>query len=120
MSHNLPSRAYRCPVCRALPGDACTSPDPAKVEHSHQPRQDRMIWDQWDPYFMAWLSQQAHRDDPVGDLARDAHSDRKQGCQPERTRTASGLRRHLSTAHDPIPGALAALDRAEAEWEAGR
>lgn len=122
MPHNLSPRAYRCPVCQALPGDACHSAQPDKVEHSHQPRQDRMIWDQWDPYFTAWLSEQGDRQDPVGDLARDVRSDAGQECLPSRTRTASAVRRHLVTVHgsDVCDAAVAALDRAETEWEAGR
>lgn len=111
-------RAYRCPVCKALPGEPCTSTDPHKVEHSHQPRQDVMIRAQWTPPPLAvWLSWQTERQDPVGNLARDVAEDVRRGCLSARVRGTNGLHRHLASKHgqDVAPAALAALQRAEAE-----
>lgn len=63
--------------------------------------------------FRRWLLVQVDRDDPVGDLARDTAEEG--GCW-SRGHAPSGLRRHMEDVHNAFPPALAALDRAEAEW----
>jgi hypothetical protein len=70
--------------------------------------------------FAGWLRAQRHRDDPVGDLARDFVDDRRQGCLGRAVRTARGLRSHICHRHDQVDTtlALAALERAHAEFAA--
>jgi len=43
MTDHLEPRGYRCPTCKAEPGEPCRSPQARKVEYSHQTRQDVMI-----------------------------------------------------------------------------
>lgn len=110
--------AYRCPLCKAMPGEPCVSRSSHKVEHSHQCRQDVMIHAQWSPPSLAvWLGWQTERQDPVGDLARDVAEDVRQGCLSARVRAGSGLRRHLQQHHDTdvMSRVFDALDRAESE-----
>jgi hypothetical protein len=59
--------------------------------------------------FGTWLRRQVHRDDPVGDLARDFKQSR---C---RAYTEAGVRKSLNV-HDACQGAWDALDRAVEEW----
>ncbi|MEH0194592.1 YozE family protein [Caulobacter sp. CCNWLY153] len=61
--------------------------------------------------FTDWLAAQKHRDDPVGDLARDAISDASFPWNASDTRTVSRyLARRASSA------AFDALEDAVAEW----
>ena len=62
--------------------------------------------------FKTWLLNQQHRDDPVGDLARDAARDKRFPRRDAKFRT---LVRHLEEQW-AIPGALEALHRAWEEW----
>ncbi len=119
--HRPPDRDplhYRCPTCRAVPGDPCQSPQPHKATNSHTGRQDQMIRaHRTPPTFSAWLTQQLNRHDPVGDLARDLREDLRSGCLHPAPRTATAARRHLQQQHgvDPASAALTALTRAERE-----
>ena len=74
----------------------------------------------WDPNraagFSEWLLDQRHRNDPVGDLARDAALD---PAWPAEAATKSAYREHLRT-QGAFPGALAALDAAWAEYARAR
>jgi uncharacterized protein YozE (UPF0346 family) len=63
--------------------------------------------------FNAWLRRQRHRQDPVGDLARDAFSD------PHWPPVARHQRKYLVGVNS-CEGAMAALDRAHTEWRADR
>ncbi|MBB6343778.1 hypothetical protein FHU36_000287 [Nonomuraea muscovyensis] len=68
--------------------------------------------------FGAWLAGQAHRNDPIGDLARDylaACGCGEGSCSRNRPRSVDGVRRDLDN-HSAIAAAYAALDRAAAEW----
>lgn len=72
--------------------------------------------------FAWWLAEQAHRRDPVGDLARDYLMPCP--CSACLSRTArrysvAGVREEMDD-HDAIPAAYDALDRAAAEWKAAR
>ncbi|MFG1619523.1 hypothetical protein ACGFI3_42795 [Nonomuraea wenchangensis] len=73
--------------------------------------------------FGAWLTAQADRNDPVGDLARDYLAScgcRRDSCSPRnRPRSVAGVRRNLDN-HDAIPEAYDALDRAAAEWRSAQ
>ena len=62
--------------------------------------------------FREWLRQQEHRDDPVGDLARDADRDKH---FPRRNAKFRTLVRHLEEQW-AIPPAVEALHRAWEEW----
>lgn len=68
------------------------------------------------PTFATWLRAQLHRDDPTGDLARDAVGDVSAACL-RRITSPEALRRHITEAHYIDPSALAALDRAAEEWQ---
>jgi hypothetical protein len=61
--------------------------------------------------FRSWLRAQRHRQDAVGDLARDVQQDR---CLT--ARTLPGMRRHLTEDHAACEHACAALERAYHEW----
>ncbi len=50
--------------------------------------------------FITWLIGEVHRDDPVGDLARDVLRDRADGCLVWTSGSFAGLKRHLFEAHD--------------------
>jgi len=63
--------------------------------------------------FAEWLTDQQHRDDPVGDLARDADLD------PQPVGTVATFRDRLLDL-GVSPATLAALDRAATEWETNR
>jgi len=63
-------------------------------------------------HFSTWLRRQTHRDDPVGDLARDAKADRD---WPGPTSDLQALQRHLALKR-ACPEARAALKRAHREW----
>lgn len=63
--------------------------------------------------FKRWLRTQKHREDPVGDLARDAARDR---CWPRGSASLRHLEKHLEK-HDAIPEAIEALRRAFSEWQ---
>ena len=67
--------------------------------------------------FTSWLAAQADRSDAVGDLARDVRAD--PGAP---TGDASALRSYVARAFPAyssgVDDALAALDRAESEYEA--
>lgn len=66
--------------------------------------------------FTTWLREQADRDDPVGDLAREAIADT---CAP--AGSAKALRDHISLDHGSIVDSVfRALDQARVEFEAGR
>ena len=43
MTDHLEPRGYRCPTCKAEPGEPCRSRQARKVEYSHLTRQDVMI-----------------------------------------------------------------------------
>jgi uncharacterized protein YozE (UPF0346 family) len=62
--------------------------------------------------FKTWLLRQQHRDDPVGDLARDVAQDKH---FPRRNAKLRTLVRYLDEQWD-IPAALEALHRAQEEW----
>jgi uncharacterized protein YozE (UPF0346 family) len=62
--------------------------------------------------FRAWLREQQHRDDPVGDLARVADQDNR---FPRRNAKLRKLVRHLEE-QEAVPGAKEALHRAWGEW----
>lgn len=66
--------------------------------------------------FRDWLKAQRRRQDPVGDLARDAVADLS--CW--HGKTWRGLGRHMRNEHAASEGALAALARARREWEDGQ
>ena len=61
--------------------------------------------------FTTWLRQHAHRNDPVGDVARDHVED---SCAPEGGPAL--LRGHITRKHHACDGALDALNEAELEW----
>jgi hypothetical protein len=61
--------------------------------------------------FTAWLKEQHHRDDPVGNLSRDMREDKD---WPGRARHR-GLRSHLES-RGAIGKGLQALDDAYTEW----
>jgi hypothetical protein len=61
--------------------------------------------------FSRWLKNQAGRDDPVGDLARDALRDK----DFPKGASLKGVLRHLLL-HNACDGALRALDRAYKEF----
>lgn len=63
--------------------------------------------------FAQYLDAQLHRDDPVGDLARDAEHD------PEPITSPDGLLDRMGRLGASVE-ALAALARARTEWEATR
>ena len=65
--------------------------------------------------FQQWLRRQCHREDPVGDLARDAAHDRD---KPYGRTTRAQWRAHLMTHIDACEGAFQALERAWDEYEA--
>lgn len=68
--------------------------------------------------FGQWLATQAHRHDPVGDLARDYIEPCGCGdCGHGEARTIDELRDELAD-HGAIPQAYDALDRAATEWQA--
>lgn len=73
--------------------------------------------------FGAWLAAQNHRDDPVGDLARDYLE--QCGCDTGscnhqgRPQSVEEVRQDLDD-HGAIPEAYGALDRAAAEWQGQR
>jgi hypothetical protein len=60
--------------------------------------------------FRSWLEGQAHRQDPVGDLARDVMVD---WCMT--ARTVGGIRRHITGQH----GLRRDVARAAIEWQMG-
>lgn len=66
------------------------------------------------PTFRKWLSDQRKRQDPVGDLARDVAADAE---FPGSRATYDLIRAHLEDV-GASPNALAALDRAIAEYQA--
>lgn len=68
--------------------------------------------------FGAWLANQADRQDPIGDLARDYLESCGCGrgsCSPNRPQTVKSARKDLNN-HGAIPEAHHALDEAAAEW----
>lgn len=69
------------------------------------------------PPFVAWLKHQAQRDDPVGDLAKDALSDSGFNARAHSLETAVMYLRHKS--YDTRP-AILALENAWAEFEQAR
>ena len=72
--------------------------------------------------FTDWICRQGHRDDAIGDLARDVRADLRGPRADDGDRWPRGgdletLRRHLEE-RGASDGALAALDRAWSEWTA--
>jgi hypothetical protein len=67
--------------------------------------------------FLAWLADQTHRRDAVGDLARDTRMDPR--WPPRGKISRARLARYLES-RDAVPGALAALHHAWDEWDADR
>jgi hypothetical protein len=68
--------------------------------------------------FGTFLKKQRHRDDPVGDLARDFLQDLSMcHIRPSTFLTSMKLRKRL-TKMGACPDALEALDRANSEWTA--
>lgn len=67
------------------------------------------------PGFRAWLTRQRHRDDPVGDIARDLADD---GCAAGLHQKA--LREHIEHDHNAGTAALEAFDAAVQQWQADR
>lgn len=63
--------------------------------------------------FTGWLSKQRHRDDPVGDLARDV---RRDPTWPRRAQTLRTFERYLDN-RDACLGAMKALKRAWSEYQ---
>jgi uncharacterized protein YozE (UPF0346 family) len=63
--------------------------------------------------FTGWLYAQRHRDDRVGDLARDARMDRD---WPSWCRTLTGYRRYMERV-GACDAAVASLDIAWRQWE---
>lgn len=66
--------------------------------------------------FYGWLMRQRQRDDPVGDLARDAKLD---STFPRAAQTHNGVLRHLEEYGASYP-AQEAFERAWKEWEGYR
>jgi len=66
------------------------------------------------PTFGRWLRQQKHRQDSVGDLARDFIAD---GCA-KRLSSFRSIARHIEECHDPCDAAIEALYRAYFEYRA--
>lgn len=66
--------------------------------------------------FTGWLGRQRRRDDPVGDLARDARQD---VLWPRTARTLAAFQRHLQDQR-AIEPALDALERAWSEYQTAR
>ena len=66
------------------------------------------------PSFWMWLKHQRDRDDPVGDIARDAQNDK---CWPRGSPPWRRLRRHLLDKHNPSEAAYDAMHRAYGEWQ---
>jgi hypothetical protein len=64
-----------------------------------------------DDFFRQWLKRQRHRDDPVGDLARDFFDD----WTAKRLSSVEQVRRHI-LARTTCPNVIAALDWAIAEY----
>lgn len=65
-----------------------------------------------------WLTEQRHRDNPVGDLARDVDADAGAACL-DRNASPDALREHIVFVHHGhYPEVLDALARADAEWKA--
>jgi uncharacterized protein YozE (UPF0346 family) len=62
--------------------------------------------------FKTWLLEQQHRDDPIGDLARDAAQDKR---FPRRNAKLRTVVRYLEE-QEATPAALEALYRAWEEW----
>ena len=62
--------------------------------------------------FTTWLRAQQHRDDEVGDLARDYVRD---SCA-RNIRKPESLLAHIYDMHTTSPGAGAAIERAVDEW----
>lgn len=64
--------------------------------------------------FRGWLRQQRDREDPVGDFARDLAED---SCA-KNLRSFESIKNHVRESHQPSYEAMAAVRRAELEWEA--
>lgn len=62
--------------------------------------------------FMQWLRKQAKRDDPIGDLARDAKADRR-----HKPKSRAGWQRFLQSVN-ACEGAKVAANEAWDEYEA--
>ena len=62
--------------------------------------------------FKVWLKTQTHRDEPVGDIARDAVGDR---CWPKGNAKLGTLIEHLES-HGASSPAIEALRDAYGEW----
>lgn len=80
-------------------------------------RVDRMtaadvMFDEPRGQFRSWLIRQGNREDPVGDLARDAAAD---NCLGQK-RTPAAILSHLQAHHYPCEGAIDAFKRALKEW----
>jgi len=74
--------------------------------------------------FRDWLHKQRHRDDPVGDLAKDVESETsgeriEYGRVRTRPRTLRGWEEHIENA-GACDGAILALHRAWKEYLNGR
>lgn len=68
--------------------------------------------------FIEWLSMQKKRQDSIGDIARDVLSG---SCCKKECNSVNDLRKHMLLEHDPVKGALGALNLAETEWlESGK
>lgn len=63
--------------------------------------------------FNQWLKKQVKRNDPIGDLARDAANDSER-----KPRTLEGWRDHLYD-NSACDGAFVALGEAYSEWQSG-
>jgi hypothetical protein len=67
--------------------------------------------------FVSWLLAQEHRDDPIGDIAREVVFDRDERCLPRRVSSLAGLVRHVLQFHSPPDEALETLAEAQATWK---
>lgn len=69
--------------------------------------------------FGTWLKDQAHRDDPIGDLAKDFISACKWRNEDPAAKAPHHVRYQMGCL-DASTEAYAALDQAAAEWQGSR
>lgn len=69
--------------------------------------------------FTEWLKAQRHRQDPIGDLAREVAEDVRAGCLPGDPAGWPVVVAHLMTEHELPEAARDALDDAVREYVAG-
>jgi hypothetical protein len=67
--------------------------------------------------FVSWLLAQEHRDDPIGDIAREVGSDRDDRCLSRRVSSLAGLLRHVVQFHNLPDEGFDTLAEAHAAWK---